>query len=537
MTISILHKPELLFVESENGWYTMEYSGNNVWTGCGIEVSTTVETGELNIELSSPNAPVKTIRLYWKHKIDKRLLVLGDHWERAYGDLEWRCLVPERILPWYFLTHDGTTANGYGVKTGPNAFCYWQMNGDGITFTADVRCGNAGVILGQRQLNVASIVMYEGKDGQSPFSAAQDFCRQMCEHPVMPLMSVYGGNNWYSSYGKSSHQDIIKESKFIASLSPSGQNKPFMVIDDGWQLTSGNGACNGGPWVGNFSFPAMEKLAKEMTQIGVRPGLWCRPLLVSQRVPDKWVRYGNPSGAGIFLDPSVPEVLEHISEFIAQMVSWGYELIKHDFTTFDLLGRWGFEMKSSPNRLPFTFQDRGKTTAEIILQLYRTIAKASGDALIIGCNTVSHLAAGLFEIQRTGDDTSGKAWERTRYMGINTLAYRMSQHGAFYSHDADCVGITRQVPWEMNRQWLKLLAGSGTPLFVSVDPDIVTKEQEAEIREAFALASQPLPPAEPLDWMETTCPSRWLLNGREASFAWNRESVDELTQKDNIWWK
>jgi alpha-galactosidase len=143
----------------------------------------------------------------------------------------------------------------------------------------------------------------------------------------------------------------------------------------------------------------------------------------------------------------------------------------------------------------------------------------------------------LFEIQRTGDDTSGKAWERTRYMGINTLAYRMSQHGAFYSHDADCVGITRQVPWEMNRQWLKLLAGSGTPLFVSVDPDIVTKEQEAEIREAFALASQPLPPAEPLDWMETTCPSRWLLNGREASFAWNRESVDELTQKDNIWWK
>ena len=37
---------------------------------------------------------------------------------------------------------------------------------------------------------------------------------------------------------------------------------------------------------------------------------------------------------------------------------------------------------------------------------------------------------------RTGDDTSGRIWERTRRMGVNTLAFRLPQHNAFYHIDA-----------------------------------------------------------------------------------------------------
>jgi alpha-galactosidase len=155
---------------------------------------------------------------------------------------------------------------------------------------------------------------------------------------------------------------------------------------------------------------------------------------------------------------------------------------------------------------------------------------------VIGSNTVGHLAAGLFSIQRTGDDTSGKWWERTRYMGVNTLAFRMPQHGTFYSHDADCVGLTADVPWELNRRWLRLLAGSGTPLFVSAAPAAVTKEQEAELRRAFEQAAIVQPAAEPLDWLRTTCPSRWVLNGEEAAFEWNAVTVETLEEKDNGWW-
>ena len=60
---------------------------------------------------------------------------------------------------------------------------------------------------------------------------------------------------------------------------------------------------------------------------------------------------------------------------------------------------------------------------------------------------MGHLGAGLFEIQRTGDDTSGHVWERTRRMGVNTLAYRLPQHGTFFVIDADCAAHTSQTPW------------------------------------------------------------------------------------------
>jgi len=494
-----------------------------------------VHSQELLVSVESLNTPLMFIKMRWNFRLEGKLLVLADHWERAYGDLEWRGIVPERIMPWYFLTNNGHVTNGYGVRTGPSAFCSWQLDQEGLTFTADIRNGHAGVLLNGRKLEVAKIVMHEGTKRQSAFVEAQRFCKIMCEKPIMPSQPVYGGNNWYYAYGNSSHEQILNDSRFISSLAGPLENRPFMIIDDGWQKASGGGACNGGPWIGNGLFPDMTGLASEIKEIGVRPGIWCRPLMLSGEVPEEWVRY-VPSPNGKILDPSVPDVLAFISESVQTMSSWGYELIKHDFTTFDLLGKWGFQMKSQTNGLSHMFRDRSLTTAEITLNLYRTIAEASGSSLLIGCNTIGHLAAGLVEIQRTGDDTSGKSWERTRYMGVNTLAFRMAQHGTFFSHDADCIGITEQIPWEMNKQWLELLAGSGTPLFVSVDPSIVTKEQETELRAAFKLASQRLPLGEPLDWLETTCPSRWLLNGTMTTFEWNKKSLNLPAIEDNHWW-
>src|SRR6266571_6685548 len=161
-----------------------------------------------------------------------------------------------------------------------------------------------------------------------------------------------------------------------------------------------------------------------------------------------------------------------------------------------------------------------RTTAEVIDELYRTIRTAAGDSLVIGCNTVSHLSAGVFEICRVGDDTSGTEWSRTRKMGVNTLAFRGPQHGAFYVADADCVGVTNAVPWSYTKQWLDLLARSGTMLFVSLAPDALGVEQQRDLKEALALAAVPHPLAEPLDWQRTVYPARWRLMGREWTYDW-----------------
>ena len=168
----------------------------------------------------------------------------------------------------------------------------------------------------------------------------------------------------------------------------------------------------------------------------------------------------------------------------------------------------------------WSFTDRSKTNAEIILGLYRAIRRGAGDSIIIGCNTFGHLGAGLFELQRTGDDTSGLAWERTRKMGVNTLAFRMPQHEAFFQADADCVGLTRKIPWELNKQWLDVLARSGTPLFISAEPEAVGSEQTEAMKVAFAQASVPQPAGEPVDWMHTTCPRIWRFGSETVEYNW-----------------
>ena len=171
----------------------------------------------------------------------------------------------------------------------------------------------------------------------------------------------------------------------------------------------------------------------------------------------------------------------------------------------------------------WSFADKSKTTAEVLLNLYKTIREAAGDGMIIdGCNTVGHLSAGLFELQRIGDDTSGTEWKRTREMGVNCLAFRSPQQGTFFFIDADCAGLAKAdaVPWELNRQWLDLLARSGTPLFVSWPQRLASPDQEAALRAALNSASAVQPTAEPIDWMTTRTPGKWLLNGKQADFDW-----------------
>jgi alpha-galactosidase len=161
-----------------------------------------------------------------------------------------------------------------------------------------------------------------------------------------------------------------------------------------------------------------------------------------------------------------------------------------------------------------------RTTAEVIDELYATIREAAGDSLIIGCNTVSHLSAGRFEICRIGDDTSGTEWSRTRKMGVNSLAFRGAQHGAFYVADADCVGVTTAVPWSYTKQWLDLLARSGTMLFVSLAPDALGTEQRRNLKEALAVAAVAQPLGEPIDWEHAAYPSRWRLMGHQHTYDW-----------------
>jgi len=477
---------------------TLQRSGTT-WQSSQVSIGVVPQADELPIHISASVNTLTHLRLRWASQVPENLILMGDAWERSYGDLHWSAMVPERVLPWYFMTTGGGTLHGYGVKTGAGAFCFWQLDPAGVSLWIDVSNGGSGVVLGQRELLAATVVARQGESGEHPTASAREFCIKLCDKPRLPPSPIFGSNDWYYAYGKNSAEQILRDAELMAAVAPPTAVRPFTVVDDGWS--------------DKRVFPDMAELAHAIRQRGARPGLWIRPLQAPPGTADTLLlpeaRFGQTRNAPPAYDPTIPEALAYILDKVKQAVSWRYELIKHDYTTFELFGRWGFQMGAQVAVPGWTFHDRSQTNAEIVRQLYTNIRRAAGDFILIGCNTIGHLAAGLFEIQRAGDDTSGKEWERTRRMGVNTLAYRLPQHRTFFIMDADCVPITTATPWKKTQEWLDLIARSGTALFVSPEPQVIGGEQRQALKEAFQIAASEPTGARPLDWQLCTTPADW----------------------------
>lgn len=471
------------------------------WRSGDVVASLRNTQSGIAVSLTAPALAVTHLRLRWHITHPEDILVLGDAWERSYGDLGWRNVIPERALPWYCAVHHNDVTHWYGVETGAASLAMWQVDTAGITLWLDVRNGGDGVHLGARVLQPATLVARRGEPGESMHTALSAFCRTMCPSPRLPKTTIYGSNDWYYAYGKNTAEGILRDAELVASLVPATGPKPFAIVDDGWQ--------------DKRAFPDMAALTRQIRSHGARPGLWIRPLRAQQGTDRKLLlpdaRFGNHSERfnDLAYDPTIPEAREVVLQTMRQAVEWGNDLVKHDYSTYELFGAWGSEMGPTMTTSGWHFNDRSRTNAEIVLDLYRGLRQAAGEqTVIIGCNTIGHLAAGIFEANRTGDDVSGRDWERTRRMGVNTLAFRLPQNRAFFIVDADCVPVTKAIDWEKTRMWLDAVARSGTALIVSLAPGAVGDRQKDALRKAFAIAAA-APSAIADDTLLTSTPRHW----------------------------
>jgi len=150
------------------------------------------------------------------------------------------------------------------------------------------------------------------------------------------------------------------------------------------------------------------------------------------------------------------------------------------------------------------FADQSRTNAEIILRLYRTLRQGAGAAVLLGCNTIGHLGAGIFEIQRTGDDTSGLIWERTRAWESTRSLFGCRSTGRF-SRAIPTAPLTptRRRGNSIASIWISWLAAALRSSFPSTrGPSSPTR------RRRFARRCRRRCPAapsgcEPLDWLHT----------------------------------
>jgi len=520
--------PDSVSIQTDKEWVSLQSTNQNVWRYKDVVVELKSFSDIISVHVQSPGVSLKTVRLSWKYSFTKTAQLLGDHWERTYGDVQWKPVDSTAKMPWYVIQYDDNNTNCFGVKTGCNTICYWQASANDLNLSLDTKTGGDGVQLGNRTLHAADIITTKNEANENVFATTRRFCKMMCENPRAVSQPVFGINDWYFAYGNNSAELILQHTSLMSSLVTDSSNKPFSVIDAGWAIKSPllpDDCC----WSDDFSksnnkFGDMSKLAEQIKKLGMRPGLWTRPLCAKH---DDKTNLLMPSiknrndPKNLFLDPTIEENIERVKNYLITYRHWGYEMVKHDYTTYDILGRWGFEMTDDITESNWHFNDNSKTNAEIILHLYKSIREAAGDTYIIGCNTISHLSAGMFELNRIGDDTSGNEWSRTRKMGVNTLGFRMVQHKNFYQADGDCVGLTNKVPWEKNKQWMQLLAQSSAPLFISAQPDAVGQEQKQVIKKSFEQAAKQQPVAEPLDWLTNMTPSQWKLDGKKVSFDWS----------------
>ena len=494
------------------------------WVGHGVSVKVGAD-GEVSV--SAPSDGLSWVLLVWRRDWPDGTLVLGDAWERSNGELEWRSVSDdEQISPWYFLASSGDATDGYGVAVQPNALASWRVRKGHMSLHLDVRSGSYPVRLGGRMLDAARIVVRKGNVGESAFQAGREFCRMMCPKPRLPRESVYGYNDWYCAYGANTATNFLLDAAYVCECAEGLTNRPYVVMDDGWQKNSppqmramyGNAASGMGPWDASGAHFGMEMGAfcRRIAELGAKPGLWYRPLRAWPESPVEWRLLDNDR----YFDPSVPEVRAQIMRDMTRFREWGVKLVKIDYLTFDVFRKWGRNPVSCG---PTTWRNRSRTTCEVLKDLYGAMREAAGDEIVlIGCNALNHLAAGVFDVQRIGGDTSGKNWKQTKNNGVNTLGFRAVQDKAFFLADGDCVGLEQEgaVPWEKNRQWLELIARSGTPLFVSWKRSLADDDARTAFRKMFRIASEPRPTGEPLDWKSSRFPARWRFSDGEASFDW-----------------
>src|SRR4051812_45739851 len=115
----------------------------------------------------------------------------------------------------------------------------------------------------------------------------------------------------------------------LAELCSDTSNLPFSVVDAGWAAYSPamQGDCC---WQDDYTkpndkFKDMHKLSDDVKKLGMRPGLWIRPLCASYKDDKKLLLPfipGRNSPQSPILDPTIEENLARVKGAIALYKQW-----------------------------------------------------------------------------------------------------------------------------------------------------------------------------------------------------------------------
>jgi alpha-galactosidase len=293
---------------------------------------------------------------------------------------------------------------------------------------------------------------------------------------------VVGWCSWYEYFERVSERDLLDNLARADAW-------PFDVfqLDDGYQRAIGD-------WLEtNERFPSgVSGVAATIAASGRTPGIWLAPFLASpeselaRRHPDWLARAPdgdgfaigmyNESWGGVMaeLDTTRPEVLEHLAQTAAALVSSGYHYLKLDFTF--------------SAAMPGRYADPARTPAERVRAGFDAVRRGAGDnVFVLGCGAPLGAVVGSVDAMRIGADVA--PWwtappgrgelqpgyeattPATRNAFVNTCT-RSFMHRRLWANDPDCVMLRRdgtQLSEAAAKSWGETVGCSGGLVLVSDD--------------------------------------------------------------------
>src|SRR5205085_9724342 len=88
--LDLIRPPDSVIAQTASGERRFNHDSTSRWASDTLVVTTDARPAALRVTLSAPNVAVSRVHLRWRGRMTDARLILGDAWERAYGDLEWR---------------------------------------------------------------------------------------------------------------------------------------------------------------------------------------------------------------------------------------------------------------------------------------------------------------------------------------------------------------------------------------------------------------------------------------------------------------
>lgn len=471
--------------------------------------------------------------------------ILVNDWERYNGNNSLKELDCEKSLfsAWNVELYckEQVISLVSGILSGKEMFTSFELgqNTSGLVrFNAsgDVASGSDGVLLlpGSMLLSDGILMVPD----ESPYKAAERYSMAVSKYNRIEMRhkNMTGWADWYFYYGMNSEKTVLENLDAIDSRLK-GYGIEYIQVDDGWQkikefvryesLDLTCTASSGAPWEENADFKSgMKQLADRIHEKGYKAGLWIRPFSIMNIAKEyvdglPWVlkhaaEEEMPNRATV--DISREEALEWLGGLFYKLTGmWGYDYIKYDFITYDILRNGNFNLNRNEVG-SFKIRNREITSSRAYYNALKAFREGAGrDTFLLGCNCLAGNAIGLVDGYRISGDVCIFNWELTKNMLISS-AYRYHMNGVIWQNDPDVLMVGEKLSLDKAIFWASFVGLAGGMILFGDCIPILSEERIDIIKRILPGYGGR---AKPIRLFEDAWPSVWNLPVKKEFGKWN----------------